>query len=53
MCSGGENGNKGEGSTGGKGIGEDLSACIFHFSSWTLQPGPGGKALTAEAEGVS
>ena len=24
MCSGGENGNKGEGSTGGKGTGEDL-----------------------------
>ena len=51
MCSGGENGNKGEGSTGGRGTGEDISACIF--SSWTLQPGPGGKALAAEAEGVS
>ena len=50
MCSGGENGNKGEGSTGGKGTGEDY---IYIFSSWTLQPGPGGKALAAEAEGVS
>ena len=44
---GGENGNKGEGSTGGKGTGEDISAYIF--SSWSLQPGPGGKALVEGA----